>query len=205
MSGQVLQWSRVLCCGIQHLRGLLLSGHFCLLIHFKWHFGYDRFDATWSICAASWSLNPVVLLIASLQARFINSCLFQNIHFCHQRWVTDKNGANKLGLMSLVFAAGCSGEVTECMGSTARVTVVGCLLEEKGINYTNLHMNDANCTGRKDEQDHRVTFIFDSSDTCGAVITVGLVLSASLVCPSFIHLGIFLWVHLQPSCLWSAW
>lgn len=70
------------------------------------------------------------------------------------------------------------------MGSTAKVTLVGCLLEEKGINYTNLHLNDANCTGHKDTQDHRVTFSFNSSNTCGALITVGWVLSAALSFPS---------------------
>lgn len=81
--------------------------------------------------------------------------------------------------ISLVCAAGCSGEPTVCGQDSASVTLAGCLLVEKGIDYTALRLNDPNCTGQIDELNHTVTFSFNSSDTCGTVITVGSVLSTS--------------------------
>lgn len=75
--------------------------------------------------------------------------------------------------LSFCFPAGCPGEPTVCGQDSASVTLVGCLLAEKGINYTNLHLNDPNCTGLIEEENKTVTFSFNSSNTCGAVITVG--------------------------------
>ncbi|XP_041820712.1 uncharacterized protein LOC121626327 [Chelmon rostratus] len=59
---------------------------------------------------------------------------------------------------------------TVCEENSASVTLVGCLLEEKGINYTSLHLNDPTCTGQRDELDHMVTFSFNSSNTCGTEV-----------------------------------
>ncbi|XP_076581664.1 alpha-tectorin-like [Chaetodon auriga] len=63
------------------------------------------------------------------------------------------------------------GDPTVCEENSASLTLVGCLLEERGINYTTLHLNDQNCTGQMDEVDHMVTFSFNSSDPCGTEVT----------------------------------
>lgn len=75
--------------------------------------------------------------------------------------------------VSLVCPAGRSGDPTVCEENSASVTLVGCLLEEKGIDYTMLHLNDPTCTGQRDELDHMVTFSFNSSNTCGTEVMVG--------------------------------
>ncbi|XP_041821676.1 uncharacterized protein LOC121626984 [Chelmon rostratus] len=62
------------------------------------------------------------------------------------------------------------GDPTVCEENSASVTLVGCLLEEKGIDYTMLHLNDPTCTGQIDELDHMVTFSFNSSNTCGTEV-----------------------------------
>ncbi|XP_038588629.1 uncharacterized protein LOC119913301 [Micropterus salmoides] len=70
------------------------------------------------------------------------------------------------------ISAGTFGDPTICMQNSASVTLVGCLLEEKGFNYSALHLNDQTCTGQVDKQTHMVTFSFNSSNTCGAVVTI---------------------------------
>ncbi|XP_036072440.1 uncharacterized protein LOC112141491 isoform X1 [Oryzias melastigma] len=57
-----------------------------------------------------------------------------------------------------------------CRQNSASLTLVGCLLEDRGINYTQLHLNDAACRGQMDEQTHMLTFSFNSSSTCGAQV-----------------------------------
>ncbi|XP_076581701.1 alpha-tectorin-like [Chaetodon auriga] len=63
------------------------------------------------------------------------------------------------------------GDPTVCEENSASVTLVGCLLEEKGIDYTTLHLNDPTCTGQMDEVDYMVTFSYNSSDPCGTEVT----------------------------------
>uniref|UniRef100_A0A3Q2VYC1 Alpha-tectorin-like n=1 Tax=Haplochromis burtoni TaxID=8153 RepID=A0A3Q2VYC1_HAPBU len=63
------------------------------------------------------------------------------------------------------------GDPTVCMQDSASVTLVGCLLEDKGINYSALHLNDPTCRGQVDELTHMVTFSFNSSNSCGTVVT----------------------------------
>ncbi|XP_006808626.1 alpha-tectorin-like [Neolamprologus brichardi] len=63
------------------------------------------------------------------------------------------------------------GDPTVCMQDSASVTLVGCLLEDKGIDYSALHLNDPTCRGQVDELTHKVTFNFDSSNRCGTVVT----------------------------------
>lgn len=75
--------------------------------------------------------------------------------------------------ISLVCAARCSGDPTVCERDSASLSLVGCLLEEKGIDYSTLHLNDNSCVGQVDEQTHMVTFSFDGSDSCGTVVSVG--------------------------------
>uniref|UniRef100_A0A3Q0RF68 ZP domain-containing protein n=1 Tax=Amphilophus citrinellus TaxID=61819 RepID=A0A3Q0RF68_AMPCI len=59
---------------------------------------------------------------------------------------------------------------TVCRENSASLTLVGCLLEDKGIDYSALHLNDPTCRGQMDELTHMVTFNFNSSNSCGTVI-----------------------------------
>uniref|UniRef100_A0A669CN60 ZP domain-containing protein n=1 Tax=Oreochromis niloticus TaxID=8128 RepID=A0A669CN60_ORENI len=63
------------------------------------------------------------------------------------------------------------GDPTVCKQNSASVSLVGCLLEDKGINYSVLHLNDPTCRGQVDELSHMVTFSFNSSNSCGTVVT----------------------------------
>ncbi|XP_039865805.1 alpha-tectorin-like isoform X5 [Simochromis diagramma] len=63
------------------------------------------------------------------------------------------------------------GDPTVCMQDSASVTLVGCLLEDKGLDYSALHLNDPTCRGQVDELTHMVTFGFNSSNSCGTVVT----------------------------------
>ncbi|XP_072770485.1 uncharacterized protein [Nerophis lumbriciformis] len=62
------------------------------------------------------------------------------------------------------------GDPAVCMDNTGSITLVGCLLEEKGFRYTDLHLNDDSCRGYRD-MDHMVTFNFSDSNACGTVVT----------------------------------
>ncbi|XP_054480146.1 alpha-tectorin-like [Anoplopoma fimbria] len=66
---------------------------------------------------------------------------------------------------------GALGEPTVCVQSSATVDLAGCLLQDKGIDYSTLHLNDPNCKGHMDNQTHMVSFSFDSSSTCGTKVT----------------------------------
>ncbi|XP_061827923.1 alpha-tectorin-like [Nerophis lumbriciformis] len=62
------------------------------------------------------------------------------------------------------------GDPAVCLDNTASITLVGCLLEEKGFRYTDLHLNDDSCGGHRDMH-HMVTFNFSDSNACGTVVT----------------------------------
>ncbi|XP_053185067.1 uncharacterized protein LOC128368302 [Scomber japonicus] len=62
------------------------------------------------------------------------------------------------------------GEPIVCDKNSASVSLAGCLMEEKNIDYSVLHLNDKTCKGQRDEKTHMVTFDF-KSDTCGTVLT----------------------------------
>ncbi|XP_035533304.1 zonadhesin-like, partial [Morone saxatilis] len=62
------------------------------------------------------------------------------------------------------------GEPTVCTQSSATLTLAGCLLTDKGIDYSALHLKDQNCTGHIDSETHMVTFSFNSSNACGAEV-----------------------------------
>ncbi|XP_051284284.1 zonadhesin-like [Dicentrarchus labrax] len=68
------------------------------------------------------------------------------------------------------------GEPTVCTQNSATLTLAGCLLTDKGIDYSALHLKDQNCTGHIDSETHMVTFSFNSSNACGAEVMVGTVL-----------------------------
>ena len=63
-----------------------------------------------------------------------------------------------------------SGDGAQCNQNTGSVSLVNCLLVENGIDYTKLHLNDANCPGVL--SDGKVTFTFSSSDKCKTEIEV---------------------------------
>uniref|UniRef100_A0A3Q3BF03 ZP domain-containing protein n=1 Tax=Kryptolebias marmoratus TaxID=37003 RepID=A0A3Q3BF03_KRYMA len=62
------------------------------------------------------------------------------------------------------------GDPTVCRQNSASLTLIGCLLEDKGIDYSFLHLNDPTCRGQVDEENHMVTFSFNSSNFCGSEI-----------------------------------
>uniref|UniRef100_A0A3B3B4H4 ZP domain-containing protein n=1 Tax=Oryzias melastigma TaxID=30732 RepID=A0A3B3B4H4_ORYME len=62
------------------------------------------------------------------------------------------------------------GGPTVCEHNSASVTLVGCLLEERGIDYSLLGLLDKTCEGQMDEKTHMVTFNF-TSDSCGTIVT----------------------------------
>lgn len=74
-----------------------------------------------------------------------------------------------------VFTLQRSGDPTVCIHNTASVTLVNCLLEDKGIDYSVLHLNDPTCRGQMDEDTHLVTFSFNST-SCGTEVKVSSVL-----------------------------
>uniref|UniRef100_A0A3B3CYR6 ZP domain-containing protein n=1 Tax=Oryzias melastigma TaxID=30732 RepID=A0A3B3CYR6_ORYME len=62
------------------------------------------------------------------------------------------------------------GGPTVCQDNTASLSLVGCLLKEKSIDYTHLHLNDQTCTGVMDPDSHMLKFTFQS-DSCGTEVT----------------------------------
>ncbi|XP_068446875.1 alpha-tectorin-like [Clinocottus analis] len=61
------------------------------------------------------------------------------------------------------------GEPAVCMQSSANVTLAECLLWDKGIDSSTLHLNDPDCKGHVDDQTHMVTFSF-KGDACGTEV-----------------------------------
>ncbi|XP_057712394.1 uncharacterized protein LOC130929305 [Corythoichthys intestinalis] len=59
------------------------------------------------------------------------------------------------------------GDPPTCREGAGTVSLIGCLLEEKGIDYKLLHLNNETCKGERDSDTHLVTFTFDSLDNCG--------------------------------------
>ncbi|XP_074506805.1 uncharacterized protein LOC141776867 [Sebastes fasciatus] len=63
------------------------------------------------------------------------------------------------------------GDAVFCNGTTQSVALVGCLLGDKGINYSDLHLYDKNCRGEMDNATHMVTLGLDTkTETCGTII-----------------------------------
>ncbi|XP_053733758.1 alpha-tectorin-like [Synchiropus splendidus] len=93
--------------------------------------------------------------------------------FCGERFVD----SGKFCLCRALFSSKYSleqtfGEPTQCEHNTAQVTLARCLLEGKNIDFHMLHLNDENCRGVLDNQTHMVTFGFNSSNTCGTIVTM---------------------------------
>lgn len=62
------------------------------------------------------------------------------------------------------------GEPIVCGDKSATVTLANCLLKNKGIDYSILHLNDQSCKGELDNLTNMVTFSFNSENTCGTVV-----------------------------------
>ena len=71
------------------------------------------------------------------------------------------------------ISAWCSADPVICNGTSRSVSLVGCLLEDRGISYSDLHLYDKTCKGELDPVTHMVTLGFDSkTKPCGTVIKV---------------------------------
>ncbi|XP_023281772.1 alpha-tectorin-like [Seriola lalandi dorsalis] len=77
----------------------------------------------------------------------------------------------RAGFASKYRTRGALGDPTVCRENSASVSLAACLLAEKGINHSVLHLNDHTCTGQMDEKTHMVTFGFNTSKPCGTVIS----------------------------------
>ncbi|XP_037331410.2 uncharacterized protein LOC119219980 [Pungitius pungitius] len=80
--------------------------------------------------------------------------------FCRALFASKFNPTNTLG------------EPTVCTQNSATVTLAECLLQDRGINSSVLHLNDPNCKGHLDPQTHMVEFSFNSGHTCGAEVSM---------------------------------
>ncbi|XP_055012172.1 uncharacterized protein LOC129409698 [Boleophthalmus pectinirostris] len=69
-------------------------------------------------------------------------------------------------------AKGTLGDDTVCASKSASVSLLHCLLEEKGINISSLHLNDPKCTGVLDPVLNKVTFSFSDADHCAANVSI---------------------------------
>ncbi|XP_072314799.1 alpha-tectorin-like [Eucyclogobius newberryi] len=64
------------------------------------------------------------------------------------------------------------GDNTMCASKSASVSLVGCLLEERGVDISSLHLNDPSCSGVHDPNTNRVTFTFSDTDNCAANVSI---------------------------------
>ncbi|XP_034534507.1 uncharacterized protein LOC117808948 [Notolabrus celidotus] len=65
--------------------------------------------------------------------------------------------------------SGSLGDATTCGAGSASASLINCLLEEKGIDYTTLQLKDNTCKGEL--IDGMAVFKFDNSKPCGAEVT----------------------------------
>ncbi|XP_028260880.1 alpha-tectorin-like [Parambassis ranga] len=91
--------------------------------------------------------------------------------FCGEKLVSGGTGCLCRAIFASPYRGTDSlGDPTVCRENSASLTLVGCLLEEKDVDYSVLHLNDQNCRGQMDQLTHMVTFSFNSSN-CGTVVT----------------------------------
>ncbi|XP_055370321.1 zonadhesin-like isoform X2 [Betta splendens] len=95
---------------------------------------------------------------------------------CSSHEFCARGAGGSVCLCRALFAAshsstGALGAPAVCSSNAASIALARCLLEERNISYSALHLRDGRCRGRMDEQTHMLTFSFDTSNTCGAVIT----------------------------------
>ncbi|XP_068429168.1 alpha-tectorin-like [Clinocottus analis] len=113
--------------------------------------------------------------------RTTTSCPAVPRAFCKDRFCSAHEFCGELNvgeprcLCRAIFASkyrstGTFGEPTDCQKSSSSVVLANCLLEEKSVDYSVLHLNDESCKAEMDNLTHMVTFNFNSNNTCGTVI-----------------------------------
>lgn len=91
--------------------------------------------------------------------------------FCGKKRNGWETGCQCRGIFASKYrSANMFGEPTLCKDHKATLALAACLLEEKGIDYNALHMNDESCVGQMDNETHMVTFGFDNIKSCGTVV-----------------------------------
>nr|XP_057937304.1 uncharacterized protein LOC131135460 isoform X2 [Doryrhamphus excisus] len=78
--------------------------------------------------------------------------------FCRAIFVSDYRSNNSLG------------QPVVCSPNSASMTLLGCLLEEIDVDYSDVHLLDDSCRGDRDTE-HMVTFRFNQSNACGVEVT----------------------------------
>ncbi|XP_054471822.1 alpha-tectorin-like [Anoplopoma fimbria] len=91
--------------------------------------------------------------------------------FCGERNVGEPSCLCRAIFASKYRSTGTLGEPTVCQQSSASVILANCLLEDKSIDYSVLHLNDQACKAEMDNLTHMVMFNYNGSNTCGTVVT----------------------------------
>ncbi|XP_055084894.1 alpha-tectorin-like [Periophthalmus magnuspinnatus] len=102
---------------------------------------------------------------------FEKQCLYDN-EFCGLSLGGDARCFCRSSYAAPYRANGTLGDDTVCVSKSASVSLVGCLLEEKGIDIPSLRLNDPNCTGVQDLATNKVTFTFSDTDHCAANVSI---------------------------------
>ncbi|XP_068578084.1 uncharacterized protein [Cebidichthys violaceus] len=103
--------------------------------------------------------------------------------FCQDRFCSahefcgeDKSGDGTRCHCRAIFASpyksqNTLGDAVVCNKTSRSVTLVGCLLEDKGISLSDIHLYDNTCQGEMDNVTHMITFGFDiKTNPCGTMI-----------------------------------
>uniref|UniRef100_A0A8D3ACZ4 ZP domain-containing protein n=1 Tax=Scophthalmus maximus TaxID=52904 RepID=A0A8D3ACZ4_SCOMX len=91
--------------------------------------------------------------------------------FCGVRSYSGQTGCICRAIFASKYQSTSSfGEPTACAHKAASLTLAKCLLEDKAIDFSVLHLNDEACKGEMDNKTHMVTFNFDSNNPCGTVV-----------------------------------
>ncbi|XP_034418423.1 alpha-tectorin-like [Cyclopterus lumpus] len=90
--------------------------------------------------------------------------------FCGERDVGEPSCLCRAIFASKYRSTGTLGEPTVCQQSSTSIIMANCLLEDKSIDYSGLHLNDQACKAEMDNLTHMVMFKFNSNNTCGTVI-----------------------------------
>ncbi|XP_013875232.1 alpha-tectorin-like [Austrofundulus limnaeus] len=104
--------------------------------------------------------------------------------FCQDKLCTDNEfcgrtfSGESACLCRAVFAypynqAKTLGDPTKCENNIASLSLFNCLLDERGIDSTLLHLIDPTCKGQLDDATNTMTFTFNTSNLCGAKISEG--------------------------------
>ncbi|XP_033992900.1 IgGFc-binding protein-like [Trematomus bernacchii] len=90
--------------------------------------------------------------------------------FCGAEMWSSSRCFCRAGFASKYRATKSLGDPTVCRQDSASVVLAGCLLDDKGIDFSTLQLKDPSCKGHMDPQSHLVTFSFDSSAPCGTEV-----------------------------------